>query len=98
MKRNTLRWFGHIERMRSEEIVKKVYMRESMGPKSRGRPRGRWRNRVKEYMCERSGTRGAGLDQARGECLDRKRLRLFYSGNPLGGRSRRERHVRAIDR
>ena len=24
VKRNTLRWFGHIERMKSEEFVKKV--------------------------------------------------------------------------
>ncbi len=41
--RNTLRWFGHIERMGSEEFVKKVYMSESVGPNSRGRPPGRWR-------------------------------------------------------
>ncbi len=48
----------HIERMRSEEFVKKVYMSESVGPNSRGRPHVRWRDRVKEYMCERgAGTR-----------------------------------------
>ncbi len=58
--RNTcmLRWFRHIERMESEEFVKKVYMSESVGPNSRGRPLGRWRERVKEYMCERGSTRG----------------------------------------
>ncbi len=60
VKRNTLRWFGHIERMGSEEFVKKVYMSESMGPDSRRRPLGRWRDRVKEYMCERGATRGKG--------------------------------------
>ncbi len=37
VKRNTLRWFGHIERMGSEEFVKKVYVSESVGPNSRGR-------------------------------------------------------------
>ncbi len=37
MKRNTLRWFGHIERKGNEEFVKKVYMSESVGPNSRGR-------------------------------------------------------------
>ncbi len=26
-----------------------------MGPSSRGRPIGRWKDRVKEYMCERDG-------------------------------------------
>ncbi len=51
MKRNTERWFGHIERMESEEFVKKVYV--SMGPYSGGRPLGRWRDRVKERCCWR---------------------------------------------
>ncbi len=64
VKRNTLRWFGHIERMRSEKFVKKVYMSENVAPNSRGRPPGRWRDRVKEFMCERGATRGGGLGQA----------------------------------
>ncbi len=98
MKRNTLRWFGHIEGTGSEEFVKKVYVSESVGPSSRGRPLGRWRDRVKEYKCERGATRGGGLDQAKRECLDRERWRLFCRGHPLGECSRRERGVRAIDR
>ncbi len=65
MKRNMLRWFGHIERMGSEEFVKKVYMSESVNPSSRS-PLGRRRDRVKEYMCERGATWGEGLDQAEG--------------------------------
>ncbi len=56
MKRNMLRWFGHIVWMESEEFVKKVYGSESEGPSSRGRLPGRWRDRVKEYMCERGAT------------------------------------------
>ncbi len=31
VKRNTLRWSGHIERMGSEELLKKVYISESVG-------------------------------------------------------------------
>ncbi len=58
VKRNTLRSFGHIERMGSEEFVKKVYVSGGVGPSSRGRLPGRWRNRVKEYMCERGAGRG----------------------------------------
>ncbi len=50
VKRNTLRWFGHIEKMGSEEFVKKIYMSESVGTNIRGRPLGRWRDRVKEYF------------------------------------------------
>ncbi len=54
-----------------------------VGPNSRGRSLGRWRDRVKEYMCERGATRGGGLDQAKRECLDRVRWRLFCSGYSL---------------
>ena len=67
--------------MGSEEFVKKVYTSKSVGPNSRGRPPGRWRDRVKEYMCER----GGGLDQARRECLDRERRRLSCRGYPPWG-------------
>ncbi len=53
MKRNTLRWSGCIERMRSEEVVRKENVSEIVGPNSRGRSLGRWKERVKEYMCKR---------------------------------------------
>ncbi len=84
--------------MRSEEFVKKVYMSESVGPSSRGRPPGRWRDRVKEHMYERGATRGGGLGQARRECLDRERWKLFCRDHLLGGGSWRERDVWATDR
>ncbi len=41
----------------NEEFVKKVDMSGDVGPNSRGRPPARWRDRVKEYMCERGATR-----------------------------------------
>ena len=55
-------------------------MREVLpeGPNSRGRPPGRWRERVKEYVCERGATRGRGLDQARRECLDWEKFVARY--------------------
>ncbi len=59
VKRNMLRWFGHIERTPSEESVKNTYVSESVGPNSRGRLPGGWRDRVKEYMCERGTSRGS---------------------------------------
>ncbi len=89
-----MRWFGQTKRMGSEVCVKRVYMSESVGPSSRGRPPGRWRGPLKEDMWEKGATRGGRLDQAKRECLDRERWRLFV----LGGRSRRKRDVRAIDR
>ncbi len=80
--------------MGSEESVS-----ESVDPNSRGRPLGRWRDRVKEYMYERGTTRGGGLDQARRECLDRERWRLFCCGYTFGGNIPGENEAsKAIDR
>ncbi len=50
VKRSTLRWFGHIERMENEEFVK-VYWSSVEGPNKRGRPLERWEDRVKEYVA-----------------------------------------------
>ncbi len=61
VKRSTLRWFGHIERMETEKFVKKVYQSSVEGPNRRGRPLGRWKDKVKQYMSER-GVRGYGLE------------------------------------
>ncbi len=52
VKRSTLRWFGHAERMENKEFVKKLYQSSVEGPNRRGRPLGRWEDRVKECVCE----------------------------------------------
>ncbi len=44
-----------------------------LGPNSRGRPLGRWKDRVKEYMCVRGTARRGRFEQARKECLGRER-------------------------
>ncbi len=46
-------------------------MSKIVDPNNKGRPFGRWRDRVKEYMYERGATREGGFGQARRECLDR---------------------------
>ncbi len=72
MKRHTLKWFGHVERMGSEEFVKKLYESELEGPNRRGGPLGRWKDRAEGYLGER-GINGRGvLEQARRECWDRR--------------------------
>ncbi len=96
VKRSTLRWFGHIERMGNEEFVKRVYLSNVEGTNRRGRPLGRLEDKVKECVSER-GVRGNGLEWARRECMDRERWRSICRGHPLVGRFRRERGVRAID-
>ncbi len=74
VKRSTLRWFGHTQRMGNGEVVKIVYLSGVEGPNRRGRPLGRWENKVKESVSER-GVRGNGMEWARRECMDRERWR-----------------------
>ncbi len=83
VKKSTLRWFGNIKRMENEEFVK-VYLSSVEGPNRRGRPLGRWEDRVKEYVSERR-VRGNGLEWAMRECMDRERWRSVFCGHSLGG-------------
>ncbi len=57
-KRNTLKWSGHSEEMKSEELIQRANVIKIEGLSWRGRPLGRWKDRVKEYMCERGAGRG----------------------------------------
>ncbi len=88
VKRNTLKWFGHIKRMRSEEFVKKVYMSENVGPNSRGRPLGKWRDKVNEYICERDATRGQGWIKQRGSAWTARGGDFSAMATPLDGAPR----------
>ncbi len=63
VKGNTLKWSGCVERMGSEEFVK-VYDSELEGPNNRGRPLGRWKDRMQEYLGDR------GFSEREGECLN----------------------------
>ncbi len=96
VKRSTLRWFGHTERMGNEEFVKKLYLSSMEGTNRRGRLLVRWEDRVGEYVSER-GVRGNAMEWARREYMDRERWRSVCHGHLLGGRSQRERGIRAID-
>ncbi len=92
VRRNTLMWFGHIEGMKSEKLEKKVFVSWNCGPSKR-KPLGRWKDRVKVYMCERGDNRKRRFEQARRECLDRERSRGSSAmAIPLGdiARGRRE--------
>ena len=42
------RWFSHVERIESERISKRVYVGESAGSHSVGRPWRRWIDTLKE--------------------------------------------------
>ncbi len=78
--------------------MKKVYDSELKGPNKRGRPHGRWKDRVEEYLGETAINVRGVFEQARRECLDRERWRLFCRGHPKKGHSWRKRVITAIDR
>ncbi len=67
LKRNSLKWLGHVERMGSGEFVK-VYESESEGPNRRGKPLGKWKDKVQEYMGERGINGWRVLKQAKRKC------------------------------
>ncbi len=73
--------------MENEESVNKVYLSSVEGSNRRGRPLGRWKDKVKEYMSER-GVRRNGLEWARRESMDRERWRSICHGHSLGDASR----------
>ncbi len=53
VKRSTLRWFGHLERMDERELTKRVYRCKIDAGNVRGRPPFKWEDRVMEYVRER---------------------------------------------
>ena len=48
-----LRWFGHVERMGNDRIVKRVYVREYTDSLLVGRPRKRWIDTVNDCLKKR---------------------------------------------
>ncbi len=95
LKRGTLRWFGHIERMGNEEFDKEVYLSSVECTNRRGRSLGRWEHRVREYLSGKEVT-GNTLEWARRECMGRERCRSVCRDQPHGGHSRRERGVSEV--
>ena len=51
--RNVLRWFGHVERMDNERLLKRVMNAGVDGRSVRGRPRFGWMDGVKKALNER---------------------------------------------
>ncbi len=73
VKRQTLKWFGHMEQMEEGKMTRRVYVSETEGGNDRGRSPLKWRDRVQEYIRERGEGSLRNLEQARRECQDRER-------------------------
>ena len=52
MKKNVLRWFGHVKRMSDERMAKKIYDGKVSGKRGRGRPRLTFENTVSKILEE----------------------------------------------
>ena len=53
MKVFVLLWFGHMERIENDRIVKRVYVGECAGSRSVGRPRKRWIDTMNNCLRKR---------------------------------------------
>merc|ERR1712035_71191 len=65
--KNVLRWFGHVERMENEQMLKRVMNGRVNGRGVRGRPRLGWMDGVKRVLREK----GMHLREARERARDR---------------------------
>ena len=79
MDQGVLKWFGHVERMGNERLVKRVYDSEVRGVRRKGRPRKRWMNGVKETL-ER---KGLNIQEAKVSVQDRSGWRSICRGGGL---------------
>ena len=57
-----LKWFGHVERMGEERLVKRVYRANVEGNRGGGRPQKRWKDEVKDLLLGRETERKGGND------------------------------------
>jgi len=94
VKRSTLRWFGHLERMGESELTRRIYKSRIDVGSVRGRPPVKWEDRVLEYVREREDARVRGLEDVRMRCMDRCKWRLFCRGHPPEGVPRNRRQCR----
>ena len=70
---NVLRWFGHVERMENERLLKRVMNARVNGRGARGRPRLGWMDGVKRALQDR----GMDVREARERARDRNDWRAI---------------------
>lgn len=67
IKRNQLRWYGHLMRMEDNRVAKLVYEARTEGKRRRGRPRRTWEEEIRESLQEK------GIEWRKGKELARNR-------------------------
>jgi len=71
-----LGWFGHVERMNEERLVKRIYGAEVNGRRTRGRPRLSWMGGVRRVLHEK----GLNVEEARRMTVNRNEWRGIVRG------------------
>ena len=71
--RNVLRWFGHINRMENDCLLRKVRSAEVVGRNARGRPKFVWMDGVKKALSDR----GLSVEEANERARDRNEWRVI---------------------
>merc|ERR1712237_41620 len=77
MDQGVLRWFGHVERMEGERLVRRVYDSDARGMRGRGRPRKCRIDGTKEVMRRK----GLVIQEARVCVQDRNEWRSICRGD-----------------
>jgi len=52
IKAQRLSWFGHVQRMPDTRTVKKIFKWNPLTKRSQGRPKYRWKDNVKQGICQ----------------------------------------------
>ena len=73
--KNVLRWFGHVERMDNEQLLKQVMHAKVNGRSARGRPRFGWMDGVKRALNDR----GMDVREASERARDRNEWRMIVT-------------------
>ena len=73
IEKKTLRWYGHVLRMREERIPKRVLEARSLGTRGKGRPRIGWEEYV-EGLCTKRGKTKANIKKL---AQDRKEFKKW---------------------
>jgi hypothetical protein len=52
IKAQRLSWFGHVQRMSDTRTVKKIFNWKPLTKRSQGRPKYRWKDNIKQDVCQ----------------------------------------------
>ena len=66
--KDELSWFGHVQRMPNTRTVKKIFNWKPLTKRSRGRPKYRWEDNIKQDICQMKIKNWIACVQDRGKC------------------------------